>query len=138
MLEDAPPPTHRRTPFEWALALIACGLGVVNIGLGLALAFGAPLRTAAVSFDNIRAVAPVTGWGTAFVITGVVALLCQSGQWFRVLGAAHFCAGIMCLFWAGAFLLGVLQSPVVSLTGVAAYAGLGWAHIVIAATTART
>lgn len=122
----------RRTPTEWAIMLIGCELAVINLGLGAALLFGLPSRTAAVSFTPIKDLAPIHWWGVAFILTGLLAITCQALQRFKVVAAAHAAAGFACLFWAIAFLSG-LNNPNVTATGIWAYLGLGLTHWTVAA-----
>lgn len=122
-----------RPPHEWALVVLACALAAINLGLGLSLLTAGPLRTSAVSFDPIKAVAPIHWWGLLFIVTGVAALAAQVGERFRAMTAAHFTAGAVCMFWAAAFAAG-LSNPAASATGIWAYLALGVSHVTVAVT----
>lgn len=131
------PLKHRqRTPFEWAVMLIGCQLAVVNLGLGAALTISDPARTSAASFNVLKQLMPMSGYGWLFIGTGLVAVVAQVSWRLGLVTAMHALAGLVCVFWSVAFSVAAAQAPTASVTGVWAYFGLGLTHWVIAGVTA--
>lgn len=122
--------SHRRTTNELALAFIGVVLAVMNLGLGMSLLRAEPPRTSAPSFDVIKDAAPIHWWAWGFMTTGVLALLTQITMRLIPLGVVHAVAGVLCLFWAGAFKLALIN-PSASVTGPWAYAALGLVHLAV-------
>lgn len=116
---------------RWWIRLADAHLGLLlaglNIGLGLVLVLGGPLRTSNAAFDTARAVAPIHVWGAGFLLCGLLSWAVinkpHAGQWLLVLG------GSLYTFWGTAFILSALHSATAGLTGIVVYLWLALLHL---------
>lgn len=117
------------------LARPGCLLGLLNLGLGLVLVLGGPLRTSSPSFAMVRDVMSIHKWGVAFLVGGLVCWAAGSlgrrGAVLVALGAGvHF-------FWAAALTQAVLDDQRAALTGVIVYSWTTLTHVITGVRLAR-
>lgn len=103
-------------------------LAILNVGLGLALLLGDPLRTSAPSFMSAREIMPISFWGLAFLVGGLVCALAYRS---RMYGPALIAAGAgVHAFWAVSLGTAAYYDNRAALTGVVVYSWTTLCHIV--------
>lgn len=110
-------------------------LALLNVGLGVVLLLGDPLRTSAPSFSAAKEIMPIPAWGLLF-LTGaaVCAVASRHGSRGAVLVAV---GGGIHAFWAAALLQAALRDSRVAFTGVVVYGWVAALHLTTGIRLAR-
>jgi hypothetical protein len=110
-------------------------VGLLNLGLGLVLLFGAPSRTSSPSLAVAREAMPMRAWGLLFLIGGVV---CLAAHLHRTRGAVLVGVGAgIHAFWAATLLEAADRDSHAGLTGCVVYGWVAVLHITVAVRLAR-
>lgn len=126
--------TYTRTGKHW-LDEPGALLAVLNLGLGLALLLGDPLRTSSPSFATAKTIMTIDQWGLLFLLGALVcAVAYRCGRWGAVLVGV---GGGIHAFWA----MGLLQSARwdnrAAIMGIVVYGWIALLHLLTGARLAR-
>lgn len=110
-------------------------LSLVNVGLGVVLLLGDPLRTSSPSFASARQLLPIAVWGLLFLVGGIV---CACAASIRTHGAVMVAGGAgVHAFWAVSLAAAAKADEHAALTGVVVYAWIALCHLVTGIRLAR-
>lgn len=110
-------------------------LGVLNIGLGVVLLIGSPLRTSTPSLAAARDLMPMKAWGGAFLLGGIICLGAHHAGRRGALAVAVG-AGIHAV-WAATLIHSATWDQRAALTGIVVYGWLAFLHAVTGIRLAR-
>lgn len=105
-------------------------IGLLDVGLGGALVFGAASRTSSLSFATAKQVAPVEAWGLAFLAVGLLLLWALRLDLLGI--AAALTGAALHTFWAVAFLAAAIWDGRAALTGIPVYMFVALVHLTVA------
>jgi hypothetical protein len=111
-------------------------LSVLNLGLGVVLLLGDPLRTSSASFATARQLLPIPLWGVLFLAGGLVCAAAANWGCWGALAVALGGAGVHA-FWAAALTESAAADKRAALTGCVAYSWFALAHVVTGVRLAR-
>lgn len=104
-------------------------LAIMDLAVGGLLVLGGDGRAQSLGFSTARQLAPIQGWGFAFLLLGSMLMLAiklpTSDRWVglvRVLGPS------LCVMWASMYLISGLANDHVSFIGVPSYLYLAYRH----------
>lgn len=110
-------------------------LGILNVGLGLALVLGSPLRTASPSLAPARDLMSIHTWGVLFVVGGVI---CFAAHHLGRRGALAVAGGAgIHAVWAATLIQAATQDDRAGLTGFVVYGWVSLLHVTTGIRLAR-
>lgn len=105
-----------------------------TLAVGALILAGGPTRFTSPALATARAVAPWWGWGSAMLLSG---LLATGGAWAHRMWLArigHTMSSAVYLFWVITLGFGVARTPTTAMTGLGIYTGFAMIHAFAAAT----